>query len=86
MDFSECCSIINFPDWLTLGTHTGTLHLRGGTYWDLSPSIGITTENAMALGYQQVSLTLLLVDTSNPSTSSPFAGYDIWELEGSVYG
>lgn len=78
MEFSESCSIIYFPDWLTLGTYTGTLYLRGGAYWDLSPSIGITTENAMALSYQQISLTLLLVDTSNPQHIFSFCS--LWHL------
>lgn len=66
-----CCSIISFPGLLTLGTYTGTLYLRGGTYNSLGfISIhisGITTANAIALGYQQVSLTLLLIGTSNPA-------------------
>lgn len=40
----------------------------------------------MALGYQQVSLTLLLLITSNPAHLFILQGMPIWESRGSVYG
>jgi len=83
-------SIISFPDLRTLGTYTGTSYLGGGTCSSLGfISIhlsGVTTANATALGYQQVSLTSLLVSTSNPAHLFLLKAMPIWESRGSVYG
>lgn len=68
----------------------GTFIPGGGTYRSLGFIFiclsGITTGNAMALGYQQVSLTLLLLITSNPAHLFILQGMPIWESRGSVYG
>lgn len=81
--------IISFPDFLTLETYIGTLYLRGGTYSSLGfisiPIYGITTANAMALAYEQVSLTLLLGGTSNPAHLFLLQATPIWESQDSVY-
>lgn len=75
--------IISFPDFLTLETYSGTLYLRGGTYSSLGfisiHIYGITTANAMALAYEQVSLTLLLGGTSNPAHLFLLQAMPIWE-------